>query len=109
MLNKGISVNEIQKDGSTALHGAAFYGQTLIIQLLIDHGINTSIKNKFGHTAADEAKTEFIKELIVDSHTDKIKNFYQDLFSKGLVSNIILIKKKGETICQKLLFPKIYF
>ena len=34
LLKKGINVNEVQKDGSTALHGAAFYGQKLIIQLL---------------------------------------------------------------------------
>ena len=109
LLNMGINVNEIQKNGSTALHGAAYYGQTLIIQLLIDHGINTSIKNEFGHTAADEAKTQFIKELILDSHTDKIKNFYQELFSKGLVSNIIPIKKKGKIICQKLIVSQNIF
>ena len=103
LINKGININDVQNCGSTALHGAAYYGQTLIIQLLIDHGIDTSIKNDYGHTAADEAKTPFIKELIVDSHTDKIKNFYQDLLSKGLVSNIIPIKKKGKVICQKII------
>lgn len=67
LLKKGINVNEVQRNGSTALHGAAYYGQKLIIQLLIDHGIDTSIKNEFGHTAADEAKTPFIKELILNS------------------------------------------
>ena len=103
LINKGININDVQNCGSTALHGAAFYGQTLIVQLLIDHGIDTSIKNDYGHTAADEAKTPFIKELIIDSHTDKIKNFYQDLLSKGLVSNIIPIKKKDKVICQKLI------
>jgi ankyrin repeat protein len=103
LINKGININDVQKCGSTALHGAAYYGQTLIVQLLIDHGIDTSIKNDYGHTAADEAKTPFIKELITDSHTDKIKNFYQDLLSKGLVSNIIPIKKKDKIICQKLI------
>ncbi len=41
LLKKGININEIQKDGSTALHGAAFYGQELVVQLLLEHGINT--------------------------------------------------------------------
>ena len=27
LLKKGINLNEVQKDGRTALHGAAFYGQ----------------------------------------------------------------------------------
>lgn len=26
LIKKGININEVQKDGSTALHGAAFYG-----------------------------------------------------------------------------------
>ena len=30
LLKKGINVNEVQKNGSTALHGAAYYGQKLI-------------------------------------------------------------------------------
>ena len=108
LLKKGINVNEVQKNGSTALHGAAYYGQKLIIQLLIDHGIDTSIKNEFGHTAADEARTPFIRELILNSSKDKIMNFYHELYSKGLVSNIIKIKKRGKVICQKLMVSKDY-
>jgi ankyrin repeat protein len=93
LLNKGINVNEVQKDGSSALHGAAFYGQQLIIQLLIDHGINTSIRNRFGSTAAEEARTTFIQDLINNSNKDKIMIFFHELYSKGLISNIIPIKK----------------
>ena len=108
LLKKGINVNEVQKNGSTALHGAAYYGQVLIIQLLIDHGIDTSIKNDFGHTAADEAKTPHIKELIINSHTDKIMNFFHELYSKGLVTHIVPIKKKDKIICQKLMVSQKY-
>ena len=36
LINKGININDVQNCGSTALHGAAYYGQTLIIQLLIE-------------------------------------------------------------------------
>ena len=106
LLKKGINVNEVQRNGSTALHGAAYYGQELIIQLLIDHGIDVSIRNEFGHTAADEAKTSFIKELILNSNNDKIMNFFHELYSKGLVSNIIPIKKQDKIICQKLMISQ---
>ena len=106
LLKKGINVNETQRNGSTALHGAAYYGQELIIQLLIDHGIDTSIKNEFGSNAADEAKTQHIRELILNSNTDKIMNFFHQLYSKGLVSNIVPIKKQGKIICQKLMISK---
>ena len=105
LLNKGIDINETQSTGSTALHGAAYYGQELVIQLLIEHGINTKIRNKFGSTAADEAKTPLIKELILNSHQDRIMILFHDLKSKGLVSNIIPIKKKNKIIAIKLLRP----
>ena len=109
LLNKGINVNEVQNDGSTALHGAAYYGQQLIIQLLIDHGINTSIKNKFGHTAAEEAKIAFIKDLINNSNKDTIMILFHELYSKGLISNIIPIKKQNKIICYKLMISKMKF
>ena len=41
------------------------------------------------NTAADEAKTPFIKELILNSSKDKIMNFYHKVF--GLNYNLILI------------------
>jgi ankyrin repeat protein len=94
LIKKGININEAQNGGSTALHGAAYYGQEIIVQLLIESGINTKIKNKFNSTAADEAKTPIIREIILKSEEDKIMNLFHDLYSKGLVSNIITIKKK---------------
>ena len=94
LIKKGANINDVQKDGSTALHGAAFYGQELIVQLLIEYGIDIKIKNRFGHTAADEAKTPFIKELILNSQEDRIMNLFHNLYSEGLVSNIVIIKKK---------------
>ena len=105
LLNKGININEVQADGSTALHGAAFYGQELIIQLLLEHGIDTKIKNRFDSTADEEAKTETIRELILKCNENKIMNLFHDLYKKGLVSNIIPIKSKdnNKIIAQKLM------
>ena len=103
LIKKGININEVQKDGSTALHGAAYYGQELVVQLLIEHGININIKNRFGSTAADEARTSAIRELILKSQEDRIINLYQQLYSKELVSNIVIIKKKGKIVAKKLM------
>ena len=105
LLKKGININEVQRDNSTALHGAAFYGQELVIQLLLEHGINTKIRNNFGSTADEETKTNKIKQLILECNDNKIMNFFQDLYKKGLVSNMVPIKSKenGKLIAQKLI------
>lgn len=105
LLKKGLNINDIQSTGSTALHGAAYYGQELIIQLLIEHGINTKIRNNFGSTAADEAKTPRIRELILQSDQDRIMNLYQYLFQRNLAVKIIPIKKNNVIIAQKILCP----
>ena len=34
LINKGIKVNDIQKHGSTPLHGASYYGQANVVKLL---------------------------------------------------------------------------
>ena len=103
LIKKGIDINDVQKDGSTALHGAAFYGQALIVQLLIEHGIDINIKNKYGHTAADESRTPFIRELILTNQEDRIMNLFQNLYNKGLVSNFFIIKKNNKVVAKKLI------
>ena len=103
LIKKGININEVQRDGSTALHGAAYYGQEIVIQLLIENGIDINIKNRFGSTADIEAKTNRIKELILNSKKDLIMELFHNLYNKGLVSNIIPIKKKNQIIAQKLI------
>ena len=106
LIKKGININEVQKDGSTALHGAAFYGQEIVIQLLIENGIDINIRNRFGSTADEEAETSRIKELILNSKKDRIMELFHNLFNKKLVSNIVPIKKKGEIIAKKLICSK---
>ena len=54
-----------------------------------------------------EAKTSPIRELILHSNKDRIMDLFHKLYNKGLVSNIIPIKKKGEIIAQKLICSQI--
>ena len=104
LIQKGIDINDVQKDGSTALHGAAFYGQVEIVKLLIDYGADINKRNNFGNLASDEAQNFLIKEMILNSNNDQIKFLYQKLYSQGLVSNLVLIKKKDVVVAKKLLF-----
>jgi len=84
LINKGIKVNELQKHGSTPLHGAAYYGQINVVKLLLSYGAKTNIKNKFGNLPADEAMTEEIKNILKEGEKDLILKLYQSLNSKSI-------------------------
>ncbi|MGD1046632.1 MAG: ankyrin repeat domain-containing protein [Bacteroidota bacterium] len=64
---RGIDVNSINYDSSTALHAAAVEGKTKIIQHLLDIGANPNAINRWGHTPLDNAiemkRTEAITVL----------------------------------------------
>lgn len=47
LLQKGANINETQGSGNTPLHGASFYGNDLVVQLFLQYGENTTIKNTF--------------------------------------------------------------
>ena len=94
LINKGMKINEIQKTGSTPLHGAAYYGQTNVVKLLLSYGAKTNIKNKFDHLPIDEAMTEEIKNLIKESEKDPIFKLYQSLLSKNIAEKLVPISLK---------------
>ncbi|CAF1496566.1 unnamed protein product [Rotaria sp. Silwood1] len=56
-------INQIEPNGSTALHAAAYYGNKEVVKLLLSKGAQRMIKNVHGCTPYDEAKTEDIKKL----------------------------------------------
>ncbi|CAF1271906.1 unnamed protein product [Rotaria sordida] len=56
-------INQIEPNGSTALHAAAYYGNKEIVKLLLSKGTQRMIKNVHGYTPYDEAKTGDIKKL----------------------------------------------
>jgi len=71
---KGASIDEVQSTGSRPLHDAAYYGHTLIVELLLQHGAKTDIKNQFGRTVLDESATPEIRSLIQTARVDR-QNF----------------------------------
>ncbi|CAF1119092.1 unnamed protein product [Didymodactylos carnosus] len=56
-------INRLEPNGSTALHAASYNGHDDIVRLLLDKGASTTLKNRYGYTAEQEAKTDTIKEL----------------------------------------------
>uniref|UniRef100_A0A8C1N2T6 Caskin-2 n=1 Tax=Cyprinus carpio TaxID=7962 RepID=A0A8C1N2T6_CYPCA len=52
LLKAGIDINRTTKAG-TALHEAALYGKTEVVRLLLDNGIDVSIRNTYNQTALD--------------------------------------------------------
>ncbi len=113
LINKGIKVNELQKDGSTPLHGAAYYGQTNTVKLLLSYGAKTNIKNNFGHLPIDEAMTEEIKNILKEGEKDPILKLYQALNTKNIAKKLIPISSNGIIIAKKIVcdlinLPKEY-
>ena len=113
LINKGMNVNDVQKTGSTALHGAAYYGQIKIVKILLNYGAKTNIKNNFGHLPIDEAMTEEIKTILKESGKDKILELYQSLLSKGIAYKLMPINQYGtiigkKIICKLINLPKEY-
>ena len=102
LLQKGAPVNEVQCDGSTPLHGAAFFGHTLIVGLLLQHGARSDIRNNWGHTALDESATPKIKSLIQTASADSVLSLAARLRQKQLVLSVRLIEYQGEVIAKEL-------
>ena len=103
LINKGISVNEIQKTGSTALHGAAFYGQTKVVKLLLYYGAKTNIKNNFGNLPIAETMNKEIINLLNENENDPIIKLNQTLLQKNISKNLINIYYGGKIIAKKIL------
>lgn len=56
-------VNQIEPNGSTALHAASFYNHSHIVQLLLSSGCSRTTLNFRGATADQEAATDEIRAL----------------------------------------------
>jgi len=102
LINKGIEINDIQNTGSTPLHGAVYYGQTKVVQLLLNYGAKTNIRNKYNHLPIDEAGTDEIKNLLKESEKDPIVKLYNSLFIKNVANSLIPVSIKGEIIAKKI-------
>lgn len=84
-------------------HGAAYYGHTQTVELLLQHGAKTDIRNKVGNTAQDETAKPEIRTLIQTSSTDKVLSLTAEFRGKNLVDRVQLFKYEGEVIAKNLI------
>jgi hypothetical protein len=103
LLKMGALVNEKQVDGSTPLHGASFYGQRLIVGLLLRYGADATIKNKWDNMPVNEAATDEIRKAIVDYKNDPISKLISELMSEKLVSRVHLIHHKDKVVGKEII------
>ncbi|CAH3017690.1 unnamed protein product [Porites evermanni] len=101
LLKMGVPVNEKQVDGSTALHAASFYRQQLVVEILLRHGADPTITNKWGNSPADEASSE-IKQIILSYKEDRISQIVSSLVGKGLAFLVRLINHKGTIVAKEV-------
>ncbi|CAF3052171.1 unnamed protein product [Rotaria sp. Silwood2] len=66
-------IDQIEPNGSTALHAAAYYGHKEIVKMLLSKGAKRTIKNKHGLTPAEEGKDEGIKKMLQTADESKSK------------------------------------
>ena len=103
LLQKGADINKIQRDGSTPLHAAAFFGHSLVVGLLLEYGAKTDIRNKWGSTAFDEGHSPGIKSLITNAASDLFFSLKTTLMEQQLVSEMRPIEFKGQVIAKELI------
>ena len=103
IINLGLfDINDIQYTGSTPLHAAAYYGHIKVVQLLLNYGARTDIKNNFGNLPIDEAMTKEIKNLLKENEKDRIDILYKSLASKNIAKNIFPLYSHGEIVAKKI-------
>ncbi len=56
-------LNNVEPNGSTCLHAAAYHGHKDIVRLLLANGASRRVTNRYGCTSLDEAKTQDIADL----------------------------------------------
>ena len=104
LLEAGAPIDQVQKDGSTPLHGAAYYAQVPVVKLLLSYGANPHIKNRWGNTASDETGSKRIRKLVLEYKEDKIAQFAREFISAGLATKISSVKdKNGVEIARKII------
>ena len=102
LLKAGAPVNHQQVDGSTPLHGASFYDQREIVEMLLEYGANPAIKNRFGNTPAEEARDRSIKEVFEQYNTDNLVKITGPMIANGHVFRIEPIQHNGKVIAKQI-------
>lgn len=102
LLHLGANINgQSLGAGQTALMHAAAFGHTDIVKLLLENGADVGIKTKKGHTALYFAKTDEIKQLLIQAKAEQQISSLKDTLAKNTQvvqakeDNVSVIKDYG--------------
>jgi hypothetical protein len=98
----GADVNA-KGNGSSALHAAAYFGQSRIVEFLIGHGASLTFRNRMNNLSFEEASTQVIKDLILNANDDKAASLLRELANLGLSRGVETIVHKGEIVGYRVL------
>ena len=103
LLRRGADINKIQRDGSTALHVAAYFCHPHVVRLLLEYGARTDVKNTWQQTALQESHSTEITNLIQNASSDFIFSVKTKFMDLQLVSEMRPVKFKGQIIAKELI------
>ncbi|CAB3998917.1 ankyrin repeat domain-containing, partial [Paramuricea clavata] len=86
LLKNDADNNKIQRDGSTPLHAAAYFSHPGVVELLLEYGARTDIKNAWDQTALEESATIEIRNMIENPPPDLINSLAGIMKERKLVS-----------------------
>ena len=102
LLVRGSPINYQQVNSSTALHGAAYFGQTETVQLLLQWGADPTISNKWNHTPEDEAANGKIKKVFKTLKTDHIQLLQDSLTKAGIAHKVHEVTYGSDIIAKEV-------
>ena len=73
LINNGADINATDKEHNTPLHEAARKGRLNVVQVLLSHDADATIKGYNGETAEEKATTDEIRQAITNYLSDKEK------------------------------------
>lgn len=95
-------VNQMEQNGSTALHAASFYNQPEIVKLLLENGCSRTTLNFNGVTAYQEAANDEIRVLFNRPTSDRFRD-------ENLTSSFNLRTSNGDYVEMELGIPDDWF
>ncbi|CAF3226614.1 unnamed protein product [Rotaria sp. Silwood2] len=88
-------LNELQPNGSTALHAATYYGHKEMVKFLLDRNCPRTALNRYGRTAYEEARDFEMKQLF--DRPDSASRFHE-LNAAHTLSIYLPCENHGDTL-----------
>ena len=98
LLQRGIPISAEKVDKNTALHAASYYGQRVIVELLLRYGADPTVKSKWKNTPADEAPSRDLKHVSLTYKKNRVSEIASLLIGKGHACSVHFIKRNGAVI-----------